>query len=61
MDPRQDPDSGVDTAADETGPVTPACAGTPANREPGQSSADVITMSLFGAMVLIASVCFVIW
>ncbi|MEH6621496.1 MULTISPECIES: hypothetical protein [Dietzia] len=61
MDPRQDSDPGVDTAADETAPVTPDDSGPPENREPGQSSADVITMCLFGAMVLIASVCFVIW
>ncbi|MGX1595774.1 hypothetical protein ACWIDS_01705 [Dietzia maris] len=61
MDPRQDSDPGVDTAADETAPVSPDDAGPPAKGEPGQSSADVITMCLFGAMVLIASVCFVIW
>jgi len=61
MDPRQDSDTGVDTAADEPAPVTPDDAGPPAKGEPGQSSADVITMCLFGAMVLIASVCFVIW
>ena len=29
--------------------------------ESGQSTGDVLTMCLFGVMVVIASVCFVIW
>lgn len=62
MDERHNPDSRVDTdAGDETDVATSADSGLPADREPGQSSGDVLTMSLFGVMVVIASVCFVIW
>ncbi|MBM7229918.1 MULTISPECIES: hypothetical protein [Dietzia] len=50
MDPRQNPDTGAEqddrVEPDETG------------RSPG---GDVLTMCLFGAMVIIASICFVIW
>ncbi|UVE95629.1 hypothetical protein [Dietzia sp. B32] len=62
MDPRQDPESRVDTGAnDDSGPDAVTDGAARSNQEPGQSSADVITMSLFGAMVVIASICFVIW
>lgn len=54
MDSRSDADARAEgDATDETG--------APRDQEPGQSSTDVITMCLFGAMVLIASACFVIW
>ncbi len=29
--------------------------------EPGSSKSELITISLFGVMVIVASVCFVIW
>jgi len=50
MDPRQNPDTGAEQ--DDT--VEPD--------ETGRSAGgDVLTMCLFGAMVIIASICFVIW
>lgn len=58
MDPRQDPDTGAGQndrlEPVETGRVEPDETG----RSPG---GDVLTMCLFGAMVIIASICFVIW
>lgn len=33
----------------------------PGRDEPGQSTGDVLTMCLFGVMVVIASICLVIW
>lgn len=49
-----------DEATDSTPDLVPP--NPPVEGEPERSSsADVITMCLFGAMVLIASVCFVIW
>lgn len=63
MDPEENPYPGVDGGADEAPDrATALDADGPAQEEPGQSSSgDVITVCLFGAMVLIASVCFVIW
>lgn len=61
--------AGSDARADATGESTQGersqselARGEPADGGPGQSSgADVLTLGLFGVMVIIASVCFVIW
>lgn len=59
-----DTDGHADAArpADAMGESESELAGRSAQDESGQSSgADVLTLSLFGVMVIIASVCLVIW
>ena len=72
MDPRQTPDPATGEHDDTGRPAEHDDAGRPegsgdpgrpeGSGDPGRSgSADVLTMGLFGAMVIIASICFVIW
>lgn len=63
MDPRQTPDPATGEHDDTGRPAEHDDAGRDAESgDPGRSgSADVLTMGLFGAMVIIASICFVIW
>ena len=58
MDPRQTPG---DVPGSELQGSELQGSDVPGGDEQGQSSGDVLTMCLFGAMVIIASVCFVIW
>ncbi|MGN0099914.1 MAG: hypothetical protein ACI39C_03140 [Dietzia sp.] len=63
MDPRQTPDPATGEHDDTGRPAGYDDSGrSEESGDPGRSgSADVLTMGLFGAMVIIASICFVIW
>lgn len=69
MDARQTPDPRRETGTGADEPVEPVEAAdhttsdrvAPSGGGEERSSGDVITMSLFGAMVIIASLCFVLW